>query len=377
MLKKKYLNPHTSFTRKPSAFLAALLFTYLLFSASGAEIELSEREAAWLREHPSVTIALDENNAPLNFKGTGGTYAGISVDFMELIGQKAGLDILYWGGTWDEALQRAFDHEVDGIMSASYKEERLQYLNFTDPYCEMPMAVATRKGHQGGEYLSSFNGERFAVVRASVRVPIIQQHCPDSEILLVETSLEGMRALAEGRTDVYFDDLPVVQHLIEQQLMSNLKVALLYYYPRAGAQRVGLRNDQPELLSVFDKAIDAITVEERREIISKWLGLGRDAPEHRDIPLTGEEMEWLREHRTVRVAIDPSWPPIEWKDASGNYQGITMDYLAALEKILNVQFEIINGDSWEAMLLAPEKLNVDLFPSLSPTPPRREYMGFT
>jgi len=115
------------------------------------------------RQHPTTTIALDDANPPLNFRQSDKTYAGISVDYLHLIAAKAGLKIEFSGSTWDAALTKAMQHQVDGIMSASYKEERRVALDFTDPYCEMPEAIVTRKDFPNVTHLRDFAHQRIPV----------------------------------------------------------------------------------------------------------------------------------------------------------------------------------------------------------------------
>jgi len=55
--------------------------------------------------------------------------------------------------------------------------------------------------------------------------------------------------------------------------------------------------------------------------------------------LTQPEQAWLSEHPIIRVAQDPSWPPIEFTDERGVPSGMTSDYLKLIEERLGVKFE--------------------------------------
>ena len=115
--------------------------------------------------------------------------------------------------------------------------------------------MVTRKDFKNVEQLGDFAGQRVAVVAGSMRSALLRQQVPGVDICNVENAGDGIKALSEGRVDAFFDDLPVIQTQIDQLLTSQLRVALLYFQPEAGAKRIGVRNDALLLRSIFDKAI--------------------------------------------------------------------------------------------------------------------------
>jgi len=343
---------------------------------SQGSVSFTETEEDWIKANPIITLALDENNPPMNFSEPRGGFSGISLDYMQMIAEKTGLYLQYRGSTWDKALSKAMNHEVDGIMTASLKKEREPFLNFTEPYMITPLVLATRKDFPAANSISDFDGKVIAIVRGTVRSAIVQEHCPTSTILEVDSPSDGIKVLAEGKADAFFDDLPVVQHAINSNLLTNLKIALLYYSD-AGAERVGLRNDSPELLTIFNKAIAAITNEEHREIRNRWLKLAEGASIEHELPLTGEEKTWLKAHPVIRVAADPEWPPLEWRGNDGVFHGIAIEYLHRLGQMLNVRFEIIQNRNWQELIQMGRLRQADLFPCVAETPERKEFLTFT
>jgi len=363
--------------KKNYAIFVALFLSQITLVSAFSRIELTEEEKKWLRDNPVLTIALDNGNPPMNFQHSDGSYKGISVAYNNLIAEILGVELVLKGGTWDEGLQAAMNHEVDGIMSASEKEERKRALSFTKPYCEVPLAFMTNKKFERIDEIGDLNGKTIAVVRGTVRIPIIEKYCPESDLLLVNSALDGARVISENKAEAFFDDLPVIQHSIESQMLSNLKVSLLYFYPDAGKQRFGLRNDAPHLVTLFNKAIDAISVEEHRRIRNTWLSAGNGVAIQRVIPLLDSEKKWLQEHPVVRVAVDPDYEPVEYRTKNGNYQGIAIEYLRAVEKMIGIRFEIIEDKTALELLDMGRKKKVDMFSCMTPTPERKKYLLFS
>src|SRR6185369_3347052 len=135
-----------------AATLLALLVTQGVRGADAPEgrIGLSPAEKEWLRAHPVVTLSLDEVNPPLNYRRADAegrpSFAGANVDYMNLIASKAGFSLRFEGSTWAVALDKAMQHQVDGVPGARMLEERKRRLNFTEPYLEIPIAMVTRSG---------------------------------------------------------------------------------------------------------------------------------------------------------------------------------------------------------------------------------------
>lgn len=46
------------------------------------------------------------------------------------------------------------------------------------------------------------------------------------------------------------------------------------------------------------------------------------------LDLTAAERQWLEHHPVVRIGPDPNFPPFEFLDEQGRYQGIAADYIA-------------------------------------------------
>jgi len=100
-----------------------------------------------------------------------------------------------------------------------------------------------------------------------------------------------------------------------------------------------------------------------------------DAKKH-DI-LTPQERDWLDSHPVIKLGPDPDFPPIEYLDENGDYQGIAADYTQQVEEILGITIQIEKLDSWNDVLNAAQARNIDMFGAASESPQRREYMNFT
>ena len=95
------------------------------------------------------------------------------------------------------------------------------------------------------------------------------------------------------------------------------------------------------------------------------------------IPLTEEETAWLEAHPTIRLGVDPAYPPFEFIGKAGTYQGMASDYVALIAKRLGIDMTVSPGLSWSQVIEGVKIRQVDLLPMVAETPGRREFLSFT
>jgi len=104
--------------------------------------------------------------------------------------------------------------------------------------------------------------------------------------------------------------------------------------------------------------------------------LARNVKQEKDNLLTPDERAWLKAHPVIRLAPDPDFPPVESFDNNNEYNGITADYIALIEKKLGIQFKIVRLRNWEEIIDRAKNRQIDMY-AASKTPQRTGYMLFT
>ncbi|ARU86987.1 bifunctional diguanylate cyclase/phosphodiesterase [Pseudomonas sp. M30-35] len=95
------------------------------------------------------------------------------------------------------------------------------------------------------------------------------------------------------------------------------------------------------------------------------------------ITLTPTEKLWLQQHPTLRLGIDASWPPFEFRDEQGKYRGLAASYITHIEQTLKVKVKPIEPREWSAVLTLAKAGDIDLLPGIMSTPERQTYLAFT
>ena len=95
------------------------------------------------------------------------------------------------------------------------------------------------------------------------------------------------------------------------------------------------------------------------------------------IKLTLEEKAWLADHKSIRIGVDPSWPPFEFFDATKVYSGIASDYVRHLNKELNINMAPVRNLSWPEVMNKARAGEIDVLPCVAKTPERSKFLLFS
>lgn len=248
-----------------------LTFTCLSNVFAFEPAALTAQEQAWLKAHPVIRMGVDPNWPPIDFIDEKGEHAGLSADILNLLSRKLGFKLeLIPGLSWDQALGKAKDRQLDILSLCAQTPERDAYLKYSQPISSMPWVIVTRKDFKQVESLSDMGGYAISMVKGYAIVDLSRRQYPNLNVEEIQTPLEGLNNLVIGSTDAYVGNLGVVTHLIRENTLANLKIAA---NSGLDIQSLGIcvRSDWPEFVSVLNKGIQAIPHDEMNRIKDKWV----------------------------------------------------------------------------------------------------------
>ncbi|MGB1109470.1 MAG: PAS domain S-box protein [Gammaproteobacteria bacterium] len=141
---------------------------------------------------------------------------------------------------------------------------------------------------------------------------------------------------------------------------------------------MGVRKDWPEFVPILQKALDAISAAETQDIRNRWspITLESAAEARSTLRLESGDQAWLERHPRIRVGIMKAWPPISFLDDEGVPNGISADFIAALNRRLGNRLELVPGD-WKDMLEDVKEKRLDAVVDITPTEKRKAHYLFT
>ena len=370
---------------QPSIYHQMLVIVALLLSLTTlslqaeSAIELNPEEEAWLASNPVIKVGNDNAWPPFDFYENGKA-RGYSMDLLRELAKIIGIRLTFvQDESWAALITQLKGKQLDVLTAYEVTPEHEKHALFSEPYLNTLRSIIIR---EGSEFLRNYNdlyGKKVAVVRGYDYEEIISTGYPQVDLVLVDTPVEGLKKVSFGEADAFLENSAVAAHLINIHGFPNLEFAGNPDFPgmEVGEPiRIAVRNDWPELHSLFGKALKNLSEQSQINLRQKWLQVA-DNSSVKKLVLSHQEKAWLQAKPTIRVAVDASWAPIEYTDEFGRSQGISSDYWKLLADKLGVQFEFETFIPWSLGLEAFKEKNVDIMSSFARTSSREKFTIFT
>ena len=358
--------------------LNSMLLDYYINEKNKIEKLLTKEEKDFLRKNPIIKVHNELDWPPFNFN-LNGKATGYSIDYMNLIASKIGLNIEYVHGyTWDNFLQMIKENKIDVMLNISKTPEREKYLAFTLPYTKSIDTIFTRKNENNLKKLNDLNGKTLAVIKGFYEEELLKEYYPKIKLLFVHDSLEGLKKVAFGEADGFSDNFAVANYFIENNLITNIKPAFEIKDDRFSLDmHLATNKNNPILKNILEKGQNEVSTKEMFELRSKWINSTHIENKTDEIFLTSEEENYLNKKEIITMCVDPDWEPFEKLDKNNEHIGISADIIKLVSSKLGIQIKVIPTKSWEESVEFSKAKKCDIMSFLNQTPQRKKWLNFT
>ncbi len=326
-------------------------------------VRLSVQERTWMKQHPIVSVGGSLDWTPFNFVDTNGKYSGIGNDYLNLIAEKTGLQFAITIDQWSKNLQRIRDRQIDLLPTVYFTDERNAYLNYSKSYLDV-LDYFFIRSDLDVKTLKDLNGKRVAIPKDYAHIQLLKKYFPKIKIILVNTFGEAIDAVIENRADMLYDTYAALIYTLEKE---GINTIIAFKSTRGIGKKsihIVTRKDAPELATIIQKGLDAISDKEKRSIYNKWLGETPE-PDNQILRLSSAERQWLDKHKIIRFTGDPNWLPYEAFDQQGNYIGIVADHLKLIEQKLGIKVKVTPTQSWTESVTKVKQGEIDVLSETS------------
>jgi polar amino acid transport system substrate-binding protein len=234
-------------------------------------IGLTTAEQIYLQNKKKLTTCVDPNWMPLE-KIESGHYIGMGADYLDLFRQRLGMPIeVLPTQTWNESVVAAKARRCDMFVFSMNTPERATYMNVTKPLIAPPLVLATRTDAWFYTSLEEISDQKIGVVQGYALAEALKQKYPHIRFIYVESIEQGLKMVSRGELFGYVDAFSVLGHTIRHDYLGDLKIA--GRFEDTWDLGVALRNDEPELYSVFEKLVASVSDAERRAIENRWISV--------------------------------------------------------------------------------------------------------
>ncbi|MER2603751.1 MAG: transporter substrate-binding domain-containing protein [Candidatus Competibacter phosphatis] len=233
-------------------------------------LALTDAEKRWLDAKRTVRVRVSDWPPYMFVKPAP---SGMSVDYLDAVAKRFGIVLEYVPDTlgWPESMRDVKEERrhFDLILTMHRSPEREKDFALTENYLQMPWAIFARKDSPFIGGLDSLKGKTVAAEKGYFMTGKLKANHPDIKIVEVDRTQDALRALSSGQADAYVGNLANASFLIRELGLANLTVAAPTPYGDH-TQAMAIRKDWPELASLIDKGLAAMTPDERDAINTKW-----------------------------------------------------------------------------------------------------------
>lgn len=238
---------------------------------SGERIELSAEEQAWILQHPHVMVA-SQQYPPHVFKDKEGRWAGLNIDLLNRISRMTGLHFVHKESlSTAQTLEWLESGQAQMTSTLTASEDRRLFLNFSHAFGGAAWVFVVRPEDRRLSSLEQMAGEVLALPARHTLESYIRRYYPDIRLRSVASYEEARALVSNGEAMATIQNEVQVQALGLGPADDGLRVGRSVEGTWS-ADEFSVRKDQPELLSILNKSLEALPVAELSAIRLKWLG---------------------------------------------------------------------------------------------------------
>lgn len=243
-------------------FFILFIFLISFLYAENTEINFSENELNFIKNHQYIKVGVDPNFLPFEYIDSKGEYNGISKDYTDIITKKTGINfIIQKDLSWPETYDLAVKGEIDILPAVSETAERDKHFLFSEPYYFVKRVIVTKDTENSVGGIEDLNGTTVAVQKNSSHHSYLLGF-PKINLSLYDSVEAALTAVANGSEKSYVGNLATTNYFIKSTGLTNLKFIAFEAEKQLGL-RVAVRQDWPELVTIINKVFSSVTEEEK------------------------------------------------------------------------------------------------------------------
>ncbi len=275
--------------RKIAAIAVAMMLCVTAVFAGG-----NNEETVSASGRPVLRVAMECGYAPYNWTQTtdangavpiadSNDYAyGYDVMMAKLIAERLGYDLQIVKLDWDSLVPAVLSGTVDcAIAGQSITSERLQMVDFTDPYYYASIICLVNEGskYENAQGVQDLAGATCTSQLGTVWYDVCLPQIPNANILPAQESAPAMLvALASGRVDLVCTDMPTGQ----AALVAYPQMRLLDFSGSADDFQVSqeeinigisVRKGNTELLDGINSVLSTLTVDDFNRMMDEAISV--------------------------------------------------------------------------------------------------------
>lgn len=217
-----------------------------------------------------IRVATDATWPPFEYIDTANNkIVGFDIDLMNAIAEKAGLEVEFVNVEWDPLLAGVSQGTYDAaISSITIKPERLDAMNFSDPYFVAGQIIVVRSANTDITGENSLSGKKVGVQSGTTGDDEVSEIVGVDKVGYDEIGL-AFAALLNNQIDAVVCDTPVAEGYVTKY---NTQLKTVGEVLTAEEYGIALPKSNTALLAKINQGLAAVKAEGLIEdLVQKWL----------------------------------------------------------------------------------------------------------
>jgi len=253
--------------------LLFLLVISLPLRAQESGIAFTQEEIDWIESHETLNVANEEDWPPFDFMDDKDQAAGYSIDLIELIAKKTGLNINMVNGlTWNEILDQFKEDKIQILPAVFKDDDRSTYMEFTSSYYIQPSILVTNINDTINS-IHDLSRKNIAVVEGFSITAELEKNYPDINTVPVKTIREGLVMVSTQELDGFVESIGVVSYYLDTEFIPNLRISSDVQLDKMDypALHMAVHKKNSVLRGILQKGLENVSAAEMNDIRSKWI----------------------------------------------------------------------------------------------------------
>lgn len=237
---------------------------------SARTVRLTADQRRWLAANPKVRVLVDDQLLPLSYRDSKGQLRGLTLDVLQLITRRTGLEFDVQTGTGvEQMIGQVAQGQAQLIAGLPYSDSLAQRLGFSRAYLAASRVLVSRTGARAPASLEQLAGRQVALVWGSAMVQLMHERYPQVRQRLLHSPLQALHAVADGQVDAALLTLDDARPLVARWYPGQLQISASLAVPPAHFALAGARGAS-ELLGIIDSALLSLTPHETAALVRRW-----------------------------------------------------------------------------------------------------------
>ena len=272
-----------------------------------------------------------------------GKYAGYTYSYLQAISQYTGWNYKFVQGTHGELTKMLAAGSIDILPALVKTPERAKLYDFPNRSIgESSTKIIVSEKNKGIAYndIEAFKRIRLGVVTGSDGKFLRQGDLEEYErkngfkakLVRFQTITAMLGALRGGEIDAAL--VGIMKYSSDLRIVASFGMTPFYFAVAKGNR---------DIVDGIDHALEQINEYEPNFAWRTMRDFIKDSDGMSPV-FSKEELDYMKRHKVVRVAYDPLWPPIEYKDPkTGEYSGIMRGVFDEISERTGLKFEFYSG----------------------------------